>query len=182
MSKHISVQRYFRFQFACILFNLLNLSLFFSIAHGATEKPDEIPEIDAVYEIIEQDSELAGVLFHIREFDEEAYYWLASRLEYYVGIIRNRHPDLPIAVVSHGDEILALTKANQEAYASTHNAIRRMVNDEGVDFHVCGAFAEINNLYESDFPEYIDLVPFGPATLTDYRQLGFEIIDMELTW
>jgi len=37
-------------------------------------------------------------------------------------------------------------------------------------------------LAEADFPAFIDVVPYGPSLIRDYNDLGYALIDMELTW
>ena len=85
-------------------------------------------------------------------------------------------------VLSHGDEVIALTATNAIEYAGVHDTIRKITEKYGVDFQVCGAFAAFNGLSEGDFPSFIDVVPYGPSSISDYRSLKFELIDLELTW
>lgn len=142
----------------------------------------ELPELDEIAWLVSQDAPPPGVIFEIREYDEDALFWVAPRLERYVEMLRGRFPNLPIAVLSHGDEMLALTSANGEAFARVHRIARRLVADYGLAFHVCGAFAAMNGLTADDFPDYIDVVPFGPSQVADYRDVGYELISLELTW
>ena len=78
--------------------------------------------------------------------------------------------------------MLALTRANQGEYASLHETIRALELERHVAFHVCGSFAQQSGLTSEDFPDYVDVVPFGPAQIADYRALGFQLVDVELTW
>lgn len=142
----------------------------------------ELPELNEITWLVEQDKPPAGLIFEIREYDEEALIWVAPRLERYVEILRKRFPKLPIAVLSHGDEMLALTTANREAFARVHRIARRLVEDYGLNLHVCGTFAEINGLGIDDFPDDVDVVPFGPSQVADYKDLGYQLIGLELTW
>ena len=146
------------------------------------QKPDETPELEDIVYLIEAGKLPAGIIFVVREYDESAYIWIAPRLEYYVDLLLQKYPELSIAVVSHGDEILALTSTNEIEYAGVHDTVRRITEKYGVDFQVCGAFAAFNGLSESDFPSFIDVVPYGPSSISDYRSLNFELIDLELTW
>jgi hypothetical protein len=34
----------------------------------------------------------------------------------------------------------------------------------------------------SEFPDYIDVVPFAPAEIENYRLMEFKIVNLELTW
>ena len=145
-------------------------------------QPQDTPELSLIDEILREQTSPSGVLFVIREYEEDALSWVTPRLDYYVYLLRARDASLPLAVVSHGDEMLALTTDNQGTYAPLHEKIRRLVFKQGVEFHVCGNFAQMNGLSSEDFPDYIDVVPFGPAQIADYQALGYRLVDLELTW
>ena len=145
-------------------------------------KPDETPELEDILYITRQAEEPEGVLLHTREYDESAFYWVAPRLEYYVVLLRKAYPSLPLVILSHGDEMSALTLPNISKYREVHEIIQRLVETYEVDFQVCGRFAAINDLDESDFPGFVHMIPSAPTALADYRDLGYELISIELTW
>jgi intracellular sulfur oxidation DsrE/DsrF family protein len=167
--------------FPTLVFLLLIL-LPCSVVAEELVKPDETPELEEVLYITRQSEQPEGVLMHTREYDESAFYWVAPRLEYYVSLLREAHPALPLVILSHGDEMAALTTANNSKYREVQQIIRRLVETYDVDFQVCGRFAAINNLDESDFPDFVHMIPSAPTALADYRDLGYEIISIELTW
>ncbi len=121
-------------------------------------------------------------MFTIREYDEDALSWVMPRLKHYVRQLHERYPDMPIAVLSHGNEMLSLTQANRAHYPALHASVIELVKDLGLHFHVCATFAAHHERYEEDFPDYIDFVPSGPAQINDYQAVGFELIELELTW
>ena len=164
-----------------IIFLLLAL-LAGGAAAEAPIKPNETPELEEILYITRQAEPPDGVLLHTREYDESAFYWVAPRLEYYVALLRKAYPSLPLVILSHGDEMAALTIPNMSSYREVHEIIRRLVETHGVDFQVCGRFAAINNLDESDFPDFVHMIPSAPTALEDYRDLGYELISIELTW
>jgi intracellular sulfur oxidation DsrE/DsrF family protein len=145
--------------------------------HKAATAPDYFPELEYVNNVIEGDAQSEGVVFVIYSFDKSALRGALPRLLHYASLLRGR--GLSMAAVSHGDEMLALTRDNAQKYPGIHRDLKALVNDFGVSFHVCGSFASLNGLSEQDFPEYVDVVPFGPAQVKDYEFLGFERIDME---
>ncbi len=163
---------------------LIMLLLLLTSAAGAEElvKPEETPELGEILGITRQAEQPEGVLLHTREYDESAFYWVAPRLEYYVLLLRKAYPSLPLVILSHGDEMAALTIPKRSEYREVHQIIQRLVETHGVDFQVCGRFAAINNLDESDFPEFVQMIPSAPTALADYRDLGYELISIELTW
>lgn len=156
--------------------------LTFALALPAGAVDPDLPELGDIEWIIRQDTPPPGVVFEIREYDEEALIWVAPRLEHYVKLLRERFPELPIALLSHGDEMLSLTIDNREKYPRVHTIARKLVSQYGIPIHACGTFAQMNGLSDDDFPDYIDVVPFGPSQLADYKQIGFEQLALELTW
>jgi len=124
----------------------------------------------------------SGIVFTIREYDEDALKWVARRLDYYIYRIRRSHPEIPIAIVSHGDEMASLANKNIQKYPRLHKRIQYWKKMGNIDFQVCGIMANTLGLSNDDFPEYIDVVPFGPSQIKDYRKLGFKHIELELSW
>ena len=142
----------------------------------------DFPEIEDILEITRAPEAPHGVVFVIYEYDFDAMEWVTPRLRHYIVILRERFEDLPISVVSHGDELISLTTEHKRLYPQVHKDIRDLVENYQIHFHVCGAYAAFNGLSEEDFPDYIDVVPFGPAQIADYRMVGYELIDLGLTW
>ncbi|MEJ2309839.1 MAG: hypothetical protein P8Z78_11045 [Gammaproteobacteria bacterium] len=165
----------------CIFLALPLLSGFASADDGL-EKPGETPELEDILYIIRNDEAPSGVVLHTREYDEAAFYWVAPRLEYYVLLIRKKYPAIPLVILSHGDEIRSLTTTMTSKYPDVHDIIRRLVEKQNVDFQICGAYAAMNNLDESAYPGYVNVIPSAPSALSEYRTLGYEIISIELTW
>lgn len=145
-------------------------------------KPDELPELEEVNNILHINEKIEGIVFVIYEYDESALTFFMPRLLYYVSLIKRKHKTLQIAVVSHGDEMLALTIENIVFYLDVHNDLKKLVNNYDVSFHVCGRFAQMNDLDDLDFPPYVDVVPFGPEQINDYEALDFRRIDLELSF
>jgi len=151
-------------------------------SHAQTSDTNELPEIDEINKIIGAHPPPSGVLFVIYEYEYDALEWVVPRLSEYVRILRAQHPDLAISVVSHGDEMLALPLQEKHLFPRVHKEIQKLAEQYQVPFHVCGAYAAFNGLSEEDFPSYIDVVPFGPSQIADYRMVGYELIDLGLTW
>jgi intracellular sulfur oxidation DsrE/DsrF family protein len=108
--------------------------------------------------------------------------WVAPRLEYYVSLLRGKYPGIPLIVISHGDEMRSLTKGNKLNYPDVHQTIQRMVKKYHVDFQVCASFAAYSGIDASEFPDYIQVIPSAPAAFTDHRELGFDLVEIELSW
>jgi intracellular sulfur oxidation DsrE/DsrF family protein len=152
-----------------------------SLAVAANDDSD-YPELADIQAMVNAKKPPEGIVFVVNDYNEDALEWVTPRLLRYVDLLRARYPELPVSVVSHGDEILALTTEQRELYSKIHKDIQKLVNKYHVRFHVCGAFAAFNGLSNGDFPSYIDVVPFGPSQIADYRMVGFVLMDLELTW
>ena len=90
--------------------------------------------------------------------------------------LRQRFPDLPVAIVTHGKEQFDLTTKNRETEAKTHKMVKKLVNEDGIDVHVCGTHAEWYGVMPEDFPDYIDVSAEGPAQINDYEAMGYDVI------
>lgn len=143
---------------------------------------DEFPEQEEIDEILQAKASPEGVIFVIQEYDEDALEWVAPRLHKYVHQLRKQYPEKPIALMSHGEELIGLSIDKALLYASTHKLLRKLVNDQSLLLHICGAAATMVGLDDSDFPDFVDVVPFGPSQVEDYLALGYTLIDLELTW
>jgi intracellular sulfur oxidation DsrE/DsrF family protein len=150
--------------------------------HSGSGAELELPELGDIQWIVKQDEAPPGVVFDIREYDEDALVWVGPRLERYVELLRQRFPGLPVAVISHGDEMLALQARNRPRYPRVHRIAQHLANDLHILIQVCGTFAALNGIGEDDFPDYIEVVPYGPSQLADYLQIGYEHVTLELTW
>jgi intracellular sulfur oxidation DsrE/DsrF family protein len=145
-------------------------------------RPEDTPELDEILYLAKDSRNSQGVLLHTREYEEDAYIWVAPRLEYYVSLLRGRFPAISLIVISHGDEMRSLTKENMINYPGVHQIIQRMVKKYQVEFQVCESFASYNDIDVSQFPDYIQVIPSAPAAFADYRALGFDLIEIELSW
>lgn len=160
---------------------LLIFTIAFSLA-TANERPEELPELDEILAIIHADDTPEGVVFTVYEYEEDALEWVVPRLSYYIDLLRDHFQDIPIAVVSHGDEMLSLSTEQRSIYKGVHEELQKLVDVKSINFHICGSYAAYNGLSEQDFPDFIDVVPFGPSQISDYERVGYQMIDLGLTW
>lgn len=155
-----------------------------SSSHSAVPvvvKPEgDLPELDEIEWVIEKPGD--GVIFTVRDYDEEALIWLSERIDYYLYRIRKHHPKLPVALMAHGDELASLAVPIKPEYAELHTKIQSWIKDQHVTFHVCGTMAHRLGLSANQFPDYIDVVDYGPTQVLDYLAIGYTHIELELTW
>ena len=130
-------------------------------------------EID---DIISQKQAPAGVVFEIVSDEDGLLGELLPSVKADIERLRQRFPDLPIAIVSHGIELFALTSKNRSTEHSTHELVKQLVKAEDVDVHVCGAHAGWYGVSAEAFPDYVDVTAAAPAQIDDYEALGYEVI------
>jgi intracellular sulfur oxidation DsrE/DsrF family protein len=143
--------------------------------------PVDYPEQELIEELVARD-ELPGVLFLIMDDDDEALEWVLPRLLQYSAQLREKWPEMPISVLSHGQEMFGLLQKYATLYPHLHADLKRLVTQYKVTFHVCETFAAMADVAPSEFPDYVDVVPFGPAEIENYRRLDFKVVSVELTW
>lgn len=90
--------------------------------------------------------------------------------------LRDRFPDLPIAIVTHGNEQFALLTENSRREKQVHDLTKELVKSNNIDVHVCGTHAEWKNKAPEDFPDYVNVSATGPAEIRNYIALGYELI------
>ena len=130
-------------------------------------------------EILQLDEAPSGVVFEIASGDDEHLRWAIPAVQQQIKILRQRFPELSIAVVSHGSEQFALTRDKQKKYEKVHKGIQSLVKDSDVPVHVCGTYADWHGVAESDFPDYVDVAAAGPVQINDYRQLGYLLVELK---
>ena len=120
----------------------------------------------------------AGVVFEIVAWEDNTWDWAAPMLRDYANRLRDRYPQLALALVSHGAELFDLARQSD---LQDDPAIRELgrLNAEGIDIHVCGEYAKWKRLGPQDFLDFVDVAASGSALLADYIELGFERIRLE---
>jgi intracellular sulfur oxidation DsrE/DsrF family protein len=130
-------------------------------------------EID---DIITQKQAPAGIVFEIVSDEDGLLGELLPSVKADIEELRQRFPDLPIAIVSHGKELFALTIKNSSSELSTHDLVKQLVKAEDVDVHVCGTHAGWYDVTAEAFPDYVDVTAAAPAQIDDYEAIGYTVI------
>ena len=89
-----------------------------------------------------------GVVIEIVTGDNAGLNWALPRAQDYIKQLRQRFPDLPIAIVTHGREQFALTKSNAKSHQAEHKMVQSLIQDSKVPVHVCGTYAGWRGLTE----------------------------------
>ena len=114
-----------------------------------------------------------GVVFEIVDRDpralEVALPWVKQASQQ----LKTRFPDLPMALVTHGQEMFALQSGARQSNAAIHQLAESLSRDDGIPVHVCETYAGRRGLAAEDFPAYIDVAPTGPAQIRNYELLEY---------
>lgn len=129
----------------------------------------------AVDELLKADHPPSGVVFEIIEGDGSDLRWAFTQIRSYSKQLRQRFPEVELAVVSHGAEQFGLLSKNAEALPQVH-AMARSLDSSGIDVHVCAVHASWRDNVPEDFPDYIDVADTGPAQVRRYADLGYAVV------
>jgi len=114
-----------------------------------------------------------GIVFEIVSGDRDALRWAIPAITRYSDRLRERFPGLSIAVVTHGDEQFALLDERSQHYREVHQGVRTLTEKKDIAVQVCGTYAGMKNFTPEEFPAYVDVAASGPATINDYRAIGY---------
>ncbi|MBD3669319.1 MAG: DsrE family protein [Gammaproteobacteria bacterium] len=150
------------------LFTLLIVTFITGLNLGVVSAGDE----DDVRSILQMQEAPEGVVFEIIA-SRDGLTWAIPRVKKFSEQLRQRFPDLSIAVVSHGSEQFALQKRYQDDYSNVHQQVKSLVADNDIPVHVCGTYAEWKGVTPEEFADYVDVAAEGPAQIRNYEELGF---------
>jgi len=132
----------------------------------------------SVEDILKEQQPPSGVVFEIVSGQANLLDTLLPRIKKDINRLRERFPELSIAIVTHGQEQFALTGKNSQNAKTTHNLVKQLVNENEIKVHVCETYASWRGISAEDFPDYIDVSPAGPAQINDYLELDYELITL----
>lgn len=126
--------------------------------------------------VLALDEAPSGVVFEIVSGQKNALTWAIPQVKTKARQLRQRFPGLDIAVVSHGAEQFALMTKEKSRYKNTHKAVADLISQDNIQLHVCETYAGWKGVSASEFPDYVDVAPAGPAQINNYRELGYLVI------
>jgi intracellular sulfur oxidation DsrE/DsrF family protein len=80
-----------------------------------------------------------------------------------------------IKVVVHGAEIVTLVKKNEDKYPVALEKIQRLAN-QGVEFKVCAYTSDIYGYLDTDFHDFVEIVPSAIAEIAYWQSKGYALI------
>lgn len=142
----------------------------------SAQMPPIHPQVQA---LLDQSESPEGVVFEIETLNANALSKLSDYVRRQIGHIREVYPEVDIAVVSHGTELFALQNQavrNSGQNRTLHQNFERLVGEEAVSLHVCGAVAGLDRLTREDFPAFVSYSASGIAQINDYKALGYAVV------
>lgn len=155
-----------------LIFILIFSNLFFVQAALASDADKKIEHLLSLKEAP------TGVIFEIVSGSANNLEWALPQTKKYINKLRAQFPTLDIAIVTHGNEQFALKTSNTKKYKKVHSLTQQLVQDDKIPLHVCGTYANMKNVEEEEFPDYVDVTAAGPATINDYISLGYTLIKL----
>jgi len=152
-------------------FIILSILSFFLSAGTQASTQQEVEQL------LTQNDAPFGVVFEIVEGNGDALQWAMPAVNKYVKQLRERFPDIGLAVVSHGSEQFGLMKSKQQENAKVHKTVQSLVASD-VPVHVCGTHASWRGKEANDFPDYVDVSPAGPTEIRNYEAMGYVLIEI----
>ena len=123
--------------------------------------------------LLSQSTPPAGVVFEIADRDPRALDLMLPWVKQAAQQLKARFPGLPMALVTHGQEMFALQSESRDQHATAHQLVQSISRDEGIAVHVCEIYAGWRGIAPEAFPDYVDVAPSGPAQIRNYEALDY---------
>lgn len=149
------------------------LACFLSACFGLALSAQAAAATATLDELLARPSPPPGVVFEIVDRDpgalELALPWVKNAAER----LKARHPGVPMALVTHGQEMFALQASQRAGNQKIHQLAESLSREQGIPVHVCETFAGWRGLASEHFPSYIDVAPSGPSQIRNYEMLDY---------
>ncbi|MBT3447713.1 MAG: DsrE family protein [Candidatus Thioglobus sp.] len=131
-----------------------------------------------VNQLLESDNEPEGVVFELIESDKKTWKWAAPMIKDLKIQLKEKYPNIEIAVVSHGREQFQLLKSRVKSQQKAIAILEGLVQQENIDLHVCGAHSSWFGINPDGYIDIVDVAVSGPAKINDYINLGYQPIQL----
>lgn len=157
------------------MFRRLDFYILLTTLVALSSNASDFPHRTLILQIIQASEPPQGIVFEIVEAKRAFLDWALPEIETLSEKLTIKYPDLDIVVVTHGYEMLALTKSNQDKNPRLKQKVTSLTHKD-IAIHVCGTFAGWNDVEESEFPSTIKIAAAAPALINDYVELGYTVI------
>lgn len=128
-----------------------------------------------VADILTMDEAPTGVVFEVVSGRDDYLQTALENFNTYQQQLKERFPEIELAIVSHGLEQFALTTTNQPTYDSIHGLVKRITASD-VPVTVCGNHARMRGVAATEFPDYVEVAARGPAAVAAYQDQGYLLV------
>jgi len=129
-----------------------------------------------IHTILAQEDAPLGIVFEVVSAFEGTLQSAIPKIIKYSTQLRQKFPNINIAVVTHGNEQFALITKNESEYKKVHKQVKLLVEKEDIPIHICATYADRKGVAENEFPDYINVAASGPSQISNYRELGYIVI------
>ncbi len=127
--------------------------------------------------LIQANKEPAGVVFELIERDKKTWEWAAPMIKDLKSQLKDKYPNLDIAIVSHGREQFQLMRRRVKEQPEAISLLRGIVKD-GTNLYVCGVYSGWRDVRPEEYIDIVDVAESGPAKINDYINLGYMPIQL----
>ena len=133
------------------------------------------PSVDR---LLQSNNEPEGVVFELIEKGKNTWEWAAPMIKDLRVQLKDKYPNIEIAVVSHGREQFQLLRKRAKKQQKAMFILEDLVQKEDVNLHVCGTHSSWFGIKPSGYIDIVDVVDSGPAKINDYINLGYQPIQL----
>lgn len=133
------------------------------------------PDVDR---LLQSDNTPAGVVFELIENDKKTWEWAAPMIKNLRVQLKEKYPNIEIAVVSHGREQFQLLKKRAKKQQQAMLTLENLVQTKNVNLHVCGTHSSWFGIDSNAYMDFVDVAVSGPAMINDYIDLGYQPIQL----
>lgn len=98
---------------------------------------------------------------------------LLGRIEQLAATIKTNKNDPRLALVLHGPEIAFFTRKNYPKYMNMVDRAAELDKKGIIDVKVCDTMARALNIDDSELPDFVEHVPYGPTEVKRLVKQGF---------
>ena len=159
-----------------VIFNKIVKTLLFSLVLSSYSwsYAQECPNL-VINQLISANIEPEGVVFELAAYESNAWNWASPKVDQLSKQLKDKYPNVDIAIISHGNEQFQLTSKNLAKNQYPVSLLDNLAKN-GADIHVCGVNSSWNNVSHDSYIDIVQVAVSGPAKVNDYIKLGYQHI------
>jgi len=117
-----------------------------------------------------------GVVFELATGDDNGLEWAIPLVRSYATQLRERFPNIKLAVVSHGLEQFQLVRNEQKEVSKSHTQVASLIKDKNIEVHVCGNFAGMLGVERDEFIDVVKVAKRAPLQVESFIDAGYKLV------